>query len=169
MKVQRLRLGRTRFLGTFGNWPPLPCACWFCGQYLMVCDSSPLALQIGQVYALRIGHVVFPSGPFSWWEEKTSSLSPLFLQNTHTFCRFETGAGALADGLIRRLGGKTASFRLEDALCKSDEELNGWKGPSPKWSVKESQLPDDEFSESMLSNRSRLGGNLLTPKFSPVK
>ena len=65
------------------------CCCFvvflFFGQYLMVCDSFPEALQSGQVYARRIGHVVFPSASFKTWLEYTFLDSPLFLQKTHTF------------------------------------------------------------------------------------
>jgi len=42
-------------------------AFWFIGQYLIVWELSPFALQIGHVYARRIGQDVRPSLSFKTW------------------------------------------------------------------------------------------------------
>lgn len=55
----------------------------------------------------------------------------------YMFWWFEIGVGVFVDGLICWFGGKIVFFCLEDVLCKSDEELNGWKGLFLKWLVNE--------------------------------
>ena len=50
----------------------------------MLCASSPVALQIGQMRFLNTGHAVFPRGPLiKWW---------MFLQNEHCGRRYGTRA-----------------------------------------------------------------------------
>lgn len=55
----------------------------------------------------------------------------------YIFCWFGIGVGILVDGLIFWFGGKMVFFCLEVVLCKSDDELKGWKGLFLKWFVKE--------------------------------
>jgi len=67
----------------------------FFGQYLMVWASSPEVPQSGQVYFLRMGQLTRPSASFKTWLLYTHDVSPLFLQNTHTFFAFALFAAFL--------------------------------------------------------------------------
>ena len=41
---------------------------WYFGQTFMLCPSSPVTLQMGQMRFLNTGNVIFPQGPLTkWW------------------------------------------------------------------------------------------------------